>query len=145
MEQTIYKKQTKVEDLLNIWTELAEIGDKYGAVSLGEGTPYLQPPEFLIQNLIDAIREGYNQYTSSYGHPDARKLIAEFYSPKFNRIIDPNGEILITNGANGSMDWLLQSLISDVKDEIIFIEPMFPQYIGQAKFARGNYCEYFKY
>ena len=104
MEQIVYRKQTKVDDMFNIWVELAEVGQKYGAVSLGEGTPYLQPPEFLIQHLIAATREGYNQYTSSYGHPEARKLIAEHYSPKFNRTLDPNSEILITNGANGSME-----------------------------------------
>lgn len=65
-------------------------------------------------------------------------MIAELYSPRFNREIDPVREMLITNGANGSMDVLLQAFCGDEKDEVIFIEPFFPQYLGHTQFARGN-------
>ena len=98
----------------------------------------MQPPQFLIDNLIKAIQDGYNQYTSCYGHPEARKMIADHYQPRFEHKIDPVKEMLITNGANGSMDVLLQALCADSSDEIILIEPFFAQYIGHIQFARGT-------
>lgn len=138
MSDTIYVKQNKIEDLIDIWVELAEVGKKYGAVSLGVGIPYLEPPNFLIQNLIDATNEGHNHYTCPNGHPEARELISKHYSPQFNRTIDPSTEIIMSNGANGAIDWLLQALITSEDDEVILIEPMFPEYMTLAQYARGT-------
>ncbi|CAI2369728.1 unnamed protein product [Moneuplotes crassus] len=133
-----FKKQSKLDDNLCVWQEFGQISRKYKVPSLGEGAPHFQPPKFLVDNLVKAIEEGHNQYTSSYGHPEARKLIAELYSPKFNREINDGNEVLICNGANGCMNTLLQAMLSDEKDEVIFIEPFFPQYLGHAQFARGS-------
>ena len=131
-------KQTKVEDRTKIWTELPEIGTKYSCALLSEGIPSLQTPDFLLDNFVKAVKEGHNQYTSYRGHPIARKLIAEHYSPQFNRTINPDKEVLITNGGLCSLFWLLQALVSDSNDEIIFLEPMFPQYIWEGMLARGT-------
>lgn len=87
---------------------------------------------------MKVIEEGHNHYTSCYGHPEARKIIAELYSEKFHRELDPVKETLICNGANGCMDVLLQSFCADENDEVIFIEPYFPQYLGHTQFARGT-------
>jgi len=121
-----------------VWQEFGQISKKYGCVSLGEGAPHLQPPKFLVDNLVKSIEEGHNHYTSCYGHPEGRKTLAELYSPMFNRELDPAKEVLITNGANGSIDVLMQALCADENDEVIFIEPFFPQYIGHTQFARGT-------
>jgi aspartate/methionine/tyrosine aminotransferase len=53
---------------------------------------------------VKSVEEGYNQYTSILGHPDARKLIAEAYQPRFDATLDPNKNIMITNGANSSIN-----------------------------------------
>ena len=52
METTGFKKQTKIEDNLWVWQEFGQIARKYKCHSLGEGAPYLQPPEFVVDNLI---------------------------------------------------------------------------------------------
>lgn len=138
MESTGFRKQKKIDDNMCVWQEFRQIGMKYGCVSLGEGAPHLSPPEFLVKNLVKSIEEGHNQYTSCYGHPEARKMLAEHYSPRFNREIDPMKEVLITNGANASMNVCLQALLADENDEVIFIEPFFPQYLGHAQLAKGT-------
>jgi len=53
---------------------------------------------------VKSIEDGYNQYTSILGHPDARKLLIEAYQPKFNAQLDFNKNIMITNGANSSIN-----------------------------------------
>mmetsp|Transcript_13085 Transcript_13085/g.14703 ORF Transcript_13085/g.14703 Transcript_13085/m.14703 type:complete len:437 (+) Transcript_13085:8-1318(+) len=136
--ETGFRKQTKIDDNLCVWQEFGGLARKYGLVSLGEGAPHFQPPKFLVDNLVKAIEQGHNHYTSCYGHPEAKKLVAELYSPRFDREIDPVKETLIANGANGCMDVLLQALLADENDEVIFIEPFFPQYLGHAQFARGT-------
>lgn len=138
MDTDGFRKQTKLEDNMCVWQEFGQLARKYGYISLGEGAPHLQPPQFLVDNLMDAIKDGHNHYTSCLGHPEARKLIAEQYQPRFNHEIDPMKEMMITNGANGSMDVLLQAMCHDETDEVIFIEPFFAQYTGHTQFARGT-------
>ena len=87
---------------------------------------------------MKAVKEGHNQYTFSNGHPIARKLITELYSEQFKRTLDPEKEILITNGGLYSLHCLLHSLVSDENDEVIFLKPMFPLYLGQGKLSRGT-------
>lgn len=138
MEGSEFRKTTKLDDNMCVWQEFGQISRKYGYPSLGEGAPHLQPPKFLVDNLVEAIGQGNNQYTSCYGHPEARKNLADFYQPRFTHQIDPVKEVLITNGANGSMDVLLQAMCADENDEVIFIEPFFAQYLGHTQFARGT-------
>ena len=128
----------KIEDTLNVWQEFGLLSLKYRCVSLGEGAPYLNPPDFLVEHLTKAIKDGFNQYTSCYGHPEARRLIAEFYSKKLGKDIDPTKEVIITNGASGCLSVVLQALLANEDDEIIYIEPCFPPYINHAEFARGT-------
>ena len=86
---------------------------------------------------MKAVKGGYNQYTSWFGHPEARQTIADIYSPRFNRTINPVKEIMITNGANASINCLCQALWSELGDEVIVIEPFFAQYIGHIQLGKG--------
>lgn len=138
MKKSAFRKQQKIEDATGIWVELDEIGKKYGGVSLGWGLPYLEPPEFLVKNMIDAIKEGYNHYTEENGHQEALRLLAEYYSPLFNRTLDPKTEVIVTNGANGALGNLLQALVSSEEDEVIMFEPTFPEYMSLCQYARGT-------
>ena len=78
IENVIYRKQKKVDESLNIWAELADVGDKYGAVSLGKGVTHFQPPDFLVNNLLDAIKEGNNHYTNTFIYKFKIKLKQKF-------------------------------------------------------------------
>lgn len=129
--------QDKIEDNMCVWQEFRQLGLKYGAVSLGEGAPYLQPPKYLVDNLVKAVEDGNNQYTSCFGHPEARKHIAEIYSPRLKREIDPNKEVLITNGANGSLNTIINACLKE-GDEMIVFEPYFPQYLGHVQLSKGS-------
>jgi aspartate/methionine/tyrosine aminotransferase len=78
---------------------------KYGHVSLGEGAPHNEPPKFLLDNFMEVASEGgFNQYTSILGHPEARRIITEIYQPRFTQELDFNKNMIITNGANSSLN-----------------------------------------
>lgn len=52
-----------------VWEEFKEMTAKYGCISLGEGAPASNPPQFLVDELTAAIKEGNNQYTRALGNP----------------------------------------------------------------------------
>jgi hypothetical protein len=39
---------------------MKSLNDKFGCTSLGEGAPNLMPPKFLIEAVVQAMREGHN-------------------------------------------------------------------------------------
>ena len=56
----VRKFPNRIDDNVAIWTEFRELGDRYNCLSLGEGAPGGNPPDFLRDELIKAIDEGYN-------------------------------------------------------------------------------------
>jgi len=50
----------RIDDNDAIWTEFKELNYKYNCLSLGEGAPGHEPPEFLKAAMINAIKEGHN-------------------------------------------------------------------------------------
>ena len=94
---------SKSRSSLHIWSEFNQLSTKYNAINVCHGSPGLNPPDFLIENLLKACKDGFNQYTLFSGHPLLREKIAEFFNPNFkvanNGDLNPNTQILVTNGA----------------------------------------------
>lgn len=58
---TNWKFPYKVDpDFGAVWSEFRELGPKYNCFSLGEGAPGENPPDFLVEELNKAIKEGHN-------------------------------------------------------------------------------------
>lgn len=60
MESQYYQLPHRVDDTVAVWGEFKEVTNKYNCLSLGEGAPGANPPQFLIDELITAIGEGHN-------------------------------------------------------------------------------------
>ena len=77
---------------------MKDLATKYNCLSLGEGAPALMPPQFLINDMVEAMNAGpaYNQYTRTFGVPALVNKIAEVYGPKLGHSLDPMKEILVT-------------------------------------------------
>jgi aspartate/methionine/tyrosine aminotransferase len=117
----------KLKDMLHIWSEFNMLSVKYNALNIAHGTPTLDAPDFLKENLKKATSEGHNQYTMLYGHPILREAIAKHYSPKVGHEIDMNSEIVVTNGASGSLGAALLNLAGP-GDEVVTFTPYYPNY-----------------
>jgi aspartate/methionine/tyrosine aminotransferase len=48
-----------------------------GGVNLAQGFPDFSPPEEVIEAAVRALREGYNQYSITWGSPNMREAICE--------------------------------------------------------------------
>ena len=100
---------------------------RYDAINLSQGTPAYQPPPEVKAAAIQAIQEGYNQYSITWGAPAFREAIAQKMTT-FNDIpTDPDRNVTVTCG---STEGMLSSLLAIINpdDEIIIFEPFYENY-----------------
>ena len=134
---TVGKHTQKLRDNIAVWSEMKDLMVKYNCLSLGEGATNLNPPKFLIDDMIVAMNAGHNQYTRTFGVPVLVNKIAEVYGAKLGRTIEPMTEVLVTQGANGSLMSFINAYCN-AGDEVVCFEPMFPMYLDHAEFAGGR-------
>ena len=94
-------------DKPTVWGEFGQLAAETGAVNLGQGFPDWQPPEFVVEEVQTALREGYHQYTRPAGHPPLVEVLAQRYSKHLQRTIDPMSEVATTVGASQALYCLL--------------------------------------
>ena len=100
---------------------------RHNAINLSQGTPAYQPPPEVKAAAIEAIQEGYNQYSITWGAPAFREAIAQKMTA-FNRIpTDPNRNVTVTCGSTEGMLSALLAIINP-GDEIIIFEPFYENY-----------------
>ena len=50
----------KLKDNIAVWSEMKELQIKYNCLSLGEGAPASNPPDFLVEAMNRAMLAGHN-------------------------------------------------------------------------------------
>ena len=124
--------QSKLSDKSTRFTEsvirgMTQLCLRYDAINLSQGTPAYQPPPEVKAAAIEAIQEGYNQYSITWGAPVFREAIAHKMTT-FNCIpTDPDRNVTVTCG---STEGMLSSLLAIINpdDEIIIFEPFYENY-----------------
>lgn len=113
----IAKKVSKMPDVMNL--------------SFGE--PEFGPPDFL-RTLIeeegltwDAFLKSVKGYEQSKGSPELREAIAGWYRQKYNLIIDPECEIMITHGGVEAINLAIQCTTQN-KQGVIVTNPSYMLY-----------------
>lgn len=133
-------KRLKGLDKPTVWHEFSPLAVEHNAVNLGQGFPDWNPPAFAIEAMNKSIDPSFgrnsNQYARSYAHMPLAKVLAEDYSARFGREINPATEIATAVGATNALYCALQGMISP-GDEVILLEPAFDVYIAQTKIANG--------
>lgn len=96
-------------------------------VNLAQGFPDFNPPEELVEAAIRAMREGFNQYSITWGSPRLRNAICDKVR-SYNRIqADPDKNVTVTCGATEAMMSALLAII-DPGDEVVIFEPYYENY-----------------
>jgi len=120
-----------------VWSEFGALATETGATNLGQGFPDWQPPDFVVEAGVQALREGVHQYTRPAGHPPLVEVLGRRYSKHLDRAIDPMAEVAITVGASQALYLSLQALLNP-GDEVLLPEPAFDLYYGQVRLAGGT-------
>lgn len=122
------------EMLPTIFTAMTELAIKHDAINLGQGFPDFDPPEFIREAAVEALRGPYNQYAPGSGHLPLRHAIANQIKTRYQLNYDPQQEILVTVGATEALFAAMMGLL-DPDDEVILCEPCFDSYRPAIEFA----------
>jgi aminotransferase len=111
--------------------------DASGLINLASGTPDFAPPAFVLDAMVDSLRSGKLQYTAWSGMPALRRAIATKLRRENDLEIDPDGEVLVTAGAQEALMTVLMTLL-DPGDEVLIADPHYGVYSRAATIAGGR-------
>ncbi|MFZ1701451.1 MAG: aminotransferase class I/II-fold pyridoxal phosphate-dependent enzyme [Pyrinomonadaceae bacterium] len=97
-------------------------------ISLNIGDPQafgFMPPDFVIEPVERAMRDGFTGYASSAGLYEAREAVAEYGSN--TGIATSVDDVIMTAGASEAADLVLTALL-DPGDEVLLPAPGYPLY-----------------
>ena len=100
---------------------------KHNAINLSQGTPAYQPPDEVKHAAIQAIQDGYNQYSITWGAPTFREAIAQKMTTFNNIPTDADKNVTVTCGSTEGMLSTLLAIINP-GDEVIIFEPYYENY-----------------
>ena len=103
-------------------------------INLTVGEPDFAPPSLLVdrlQEILQLAREPANQYLHRYaatrGLPALRKSIADLYDRRYGHRLDPENNLLVTNGAAEAI-WLSIFTLTNAGDEVLLPDPCYMLY-----------------
>ncbi len=98
------------------------------------GRPDFDTPQHIKDAAKVALDRGLTAYTSNYGLPELRQAIADSLATNNGLQVDPEGQIIVTVGANEAV--LLAMLATlNPGDEVLIPEPMWLHYFYCAQLA----------
>jgi aspartate aminotransferase/aminotransferase len=103
-------------------------------VSLSLGEAYFSIPAFPFEKLD--FDRGYH-YSDSQGIPELRKRIADFYAAKYDGIVDPDKNVLISAGSKPIIFMVMLATL-DPGDEVLIQEPAWVSYQEQARLVNAH-------
>ncbi len=152
MNRSVYQATGQAEDTSGIAKRVANISVSAikqmpvlaskvpGCISLGQGIPFLNTPEFIREAVREALLNDptLGQYSLQPGKPELKAEVAKRLqrTAKTGRI-NPETEIVITCGAMEGLAAAISSII-ERGDEVIIPSPNYSSHIEQVLFAEGK-------
>ena len=122
------KAQSFTESVIREMTRLnLALHGPQKAVNFAQGFPDFDPDPRILDAAARALREGYNQYATTWGAPLLRQAIARKQSAAWGRSVDPETEITVSCGATEAMIAAMLAAV-DPGDEVIVLEPFYENY-----------------
>jgi aminotransferase len=109
-----------------------------GVISLGVGEPDFVTPQGIRNAAVKSIDDGMTHYTSNYGLPELRQLIATHLHKLYGIDYDPASEIIITTGVSEAINLAMLAVV-DRGDEVIGPDPGYVAYLPTVLLAGGVY------
>ena len=100
------------------------------------GRPYADTPPHIKQAAIDAIRAGKVHYSDLAGVAPLREALKGKLARRNGLEVSP-GQIIVTNGLTHGSFAAIMAFV-DPGDEVILLEPYYPQHIGKIELAGGT-------
>src|SRR5271156_1526632 len=110
--------------------------DRIGGVNLAQGVCDTDVPEVVAEGAIRAIRNGLNIYTRMDGIERLRRAIAAKVERTLGITVDPEREVLVTNGVTGGFQAAVMALLNP-GDEVMLFEPFYGYHASTLRSIRA--------
>jgi aspartate/methionine/tyrosine aminotransferase len=122
------KAQSFTESVIREMTRLnLRLNGPERAVNFAQGFPDFETDARILEAAARALRDGYNQYATTWGAPQLRTGIARRQSEAWGRPVDPETEITVSCGATEAMIAAMLAAV-DPGDEVVIFEPFYENY-----------------
>src|SRR5277367_3105637 len=120
-----------------IFTVMSRRATEEGALNIGQGFPDYPIDPRLADSLIEAVREGRDQYAPMEGVIELREQIARKLKMSYGVEVDPQAEITVTCGGTEALYDSIQAVIGP-GDEAIVFDPAYDAYEPAIRLAGGR-------
>lgn len=117
-----------------IFTVISAAANEHGAINLGQGFPDYPMDERLTNLVNEAMQNGHNQYTHSFGYPPLREAIAAYLLHQYHYPANADSNITVTAGGCYALYTAITALLGQ-NDEAIYFEPAYDCYHPQIVLA----------
>ena len=97
------------------------------AVNFAQGFPDFSTDGRILDAAANALRDGYNQYATTWGAPQLRQAVARKQSAAWGRDVDADKEVTVSCGATEAMIAAMLAAV-DPGDEVVVFEPFYENY-----------------
>jgi LL-diaminopimelate aminotransferase len=107
-------------------------------INFSIGDPDIPTPENVINKLCQTAHEPANhRYPETFGLPEFRQTVADWYMKRFKVSLDPNSEVLPLLGSKEGIAHIALCFI-DPGDIVLVPDPSYPVYTGGTVLAGGK-------
>ena len=126
--QLSLKAQSFTESVIREMTRLnLELNGPERAINFAQGFPDFDTDPRIVEAAARALRDGHNQYATTWGALALRKAVARKQSAAWGREVDPDREVTVSCGATEAMIAAMLAAV-DPGDEVIVFEPFYENY-----------------
>ncbi|HVC75558.1 MAG TPA: aminotransferase class I/II-fold pyridoxal phosphate-dependent enzyme [Candidatus Micrarchaeaceae archaeon] len=122
------KAQSFTESVIREMTRLnLALNGPDKAINFAQGFPDFPTDPRIVEAAAKAMRDGFNQYATTWGAPQLRNAIARNQSAAWAREVDAEREVTVSCGATEAMIAAMLAAV-DPGDEVVIFEPFYENY-----------------
>ncbi|OUD36409.1 methionine aminotransferase [Flavobacterium sp. FPG59] len=111
----------------SIFTIMSKMASEHGAINLSQGFPNFPVDAKLTAIVARLSQENVHQYAPMAGYPPLLHQISKLVERSYDRILNPETEILVTAGATQGIFTTIMALVNS-GDEVIILDPSYDCY-----------------
>ena len=129
MPELSRRVQTFTDSVIRRMTRINDMTP--GSINLSQGFPDFDPPKEILEALKAEAEHGPHQYSITFGAKNFRDALADMYTKKWNRPIDPDKEIVVTCGGTEAMMAAMMT-VCNPGDKVAVFSPFYENYGADA-------------
>ncbi len=104
-----------------------ELNGSERAINFAQGFPDFETDPRIVDAAVKALRDGHNQYATTWGAAQLRRAVARTQTVAWGREVDADLEVTVSCGATEAMIAAMLAAV-DPGDEVIVFEPFYENY-----------------